>query len=136
MALVCILSYSITDPPTNLQLDMNTEATEGDLITINCTVESFPLSQFTLTRKSEPRFSPEWNFQSSHNQQLNKLSYTVKATGAHTGFYTCKATNTEGSLALQKKLVVKCKWLASILIGKCSRIFSDLSSVWKENKKR
>lgn len=98
----------MADPPTNLQLVMDTEATEGELITISCSVESFPASRLTLSRTSTPSSFPE-NLSQSHNQQRNKLRYEVKATAAHAGSYTCAATNTEGSKRTQQKLVVKCK---------------------------
>lgn len=88
---------------------MNSEATEGELITISCTVESFPQSQLTLARALTLSSSPEWFFQSTRNQQLNKLRYEVKATAAHAGFYTCTASNAEGLQKTQQKLVVKCK---------------------------
>lgn len=94
---------------------MDTEATEGELITISCSVESFPASQLTLSRTSPLSSSPENLFQ-SHNQQLNKLRYEVKATAARAGLYTCTATNTEGYQRKQQKLVVKCKWSVLVLI--------------------
>lgn len=106
---VCKYSYLITDPPTNLQLLMDSEATEGELLTITCTVESFPPSQLTLARISTLSSSQECLFQSPHDQQLNKLRYEVKATAEHAGVYTCNATNTEGSKRTQQTLVVKCK---------------------------
>lgn len=85
---------------------MDTEVTEGELITISCTVESFPRSQLTLARILNS--SLEWLFQSPDNQ-FNKLHYEVKATAAHAGFYNCTATNTEGLQWTLHKLVVKCK---------------------------
>lgn len=95
---------------------MDTEATEGDIITINCTVESFPLSKLTLTRTSSLSSLSELIFQPPDNQQLNKLHYEVKATAAHTGFYICNADNNDGSQSMQKKLVVKCKEIVLVLI--------------------
>lgn len=95
---------------------MDTEATEGDIITIKCTVESFPLSRLTLTRMPPLSSFPELKLQPPHSQQLNKLHYEIKATAAHAGVYTCNATNREGSQSTHKTLVVKCKGIVSVLI--------------------
>lgn len=108
----CLLS---TDPPTNLKLSMDTEATEGQLITISCTVESFPWSRLKLTRTStsNPLSSDQLH---SSDDQTNKLQYTFNVTLTHTGFYTCVATNSEGSNETPlKTLVVKCKWFSAAL---------------------
>lgn len=95
---------------------MVTEVTEDELITITCTVESFPRAQLTLAKTTTPDSSVDWFFQSPHNQQLNKLRYEVKATAAHAGFYECTANNTEGFQWTRQKLVVKCKFMVSIWI--------------------
>ncbi|TWW80128.1 B-cell receptor CD22 B-lymphocyte cell adhesion molecule [Takifugu flavidus] len=92
--------------PTNLLLVMNSVATEGELVTINCTVESFPLAQLTLTKMLATNSSPEY-IQLPSQQHVNQLSYTVNATAAHAGFYNCTATNAEGSQTKKNKLLVR-----------------------------
>uniref|UniRef100_A0A8C9YCJ4 B-cell receptor CD22 n=1 Tax=Sander lucioperca TaxID=283035 RepID=A0A8C9YCJ4_SANLU len=83
-------------PPTEPMLTMDTELREDQLITISCTVESFPLSTLYLTRTSESKpQSSELLF-----TQLwpdNTLHHKFNVTSTHTGVYTCSATNSEGS---------------------------------------
>ncbi|KAK9514184.1 hypothetical protein VZT92_027669 [Zoarces viviparus] len=94
--------------PTELTLSMDTDVREGQLITIRCTVESFPPSTLTL------KWTPESNHQSSQlrvNQPdwpPNTLKHSFNVTSTHTGFYTCDARNSEGSKTSERrKLVVK-----------------------------
>ncbi|KAF1388278.1 hypothetical protein PFLUV_G00088530 [Perca fluviatilis] len=101
---VCI---DVLYPPTEPMLTMDTELTEDQLITINCTVESFPPSTLTLTRtsKSKPQssevlFTQYW--------LSNTLHHKFNVTSTHTGVYTCGATNSEGSnTSKPKTLMVK-----------------------------
>ncbi|XP_035862371.1 B-cell receptor CD22 isoform X2 [Sander lucioperca] len=90
---VCI---EVLYPPTEPMLTMDTELREDQLITISCTVESFPLSTLYLTRTSESKpQSSELLF-----TQLwpdNTLHHKFNVTSTHTGVYTCSATNSEGS---------------------------------------
>lgn len=87
---------------------MNSVATEGELLTINCTVESFPLAQLTLTKMLATNSSLEY-IQLPSQPFVNRLIYTVNATAAHAGFYNCTATNAEGSQTKENKLLVRCK---------------------------
>ncbi|XP_070767895.1 B-cell receptor CD22 [Enoplosus armatus] len=95
-------------PPTKPMLTMDAEVREGQLITISCTVESSPLSHLTVTRTftSNPEFpEPVFTAPDGHN---NTLHHKFKVTSTHAGFYTCDATNSEGSAqSRQMKLVVK-----------------------------
>uniref|UniRef100_A0A8C4GEE8 B-cell receptor CD22 n=1 Tax=Dicentrarchus labrax TaxID=13489 RepID=A0A8C4GEE8_DICLA len=86
-------------PPTIPMLSMDTEVTEGQFITISCTVESFPPSQLKLIRTSEANAqSSDIIFsQTSDLRPYNTLHRKFSATSAHTGSYTCSATNSEGS---------------------------------------
>ncbi|XP_078108453.1 B-cell receptor CD22 [Sander vitreus] len=101
---VCI---EVLYPPTEPMLTMDTEFREDQLITINCTVESFPLSKLKLTRTSESKpqssellFTQHWPY--------NTLHHEFNVTSAHAGVYTCIATNSEGSKTSKPKtLVVK-----------------------------
>ncbi|XP_075899350.1 B-cell receptor CD22 [Nelusetta ayraudi] len=88
--------------PTNLQLLMDPEVQEHQLVTIICTVESWPPSQLTLRGKRSSAILP---LQTLHS---NVLNYTFTATPAHKGTYTCCASNSEGSSQItQRDLVVR-----------------------------
>ncbi len=99
-----------TDPPTKITLstDRPTQVTEDQLITFRCTVESFPLSDLTLTRSStEHPQSPKVVISQPNNNTLEH-SFNVKSTD--TGFYTCDAKNREGSnKSTARELEVKCE---------------------------
>ncbi|XP_051261424.1 hemicentin-2 [Dicentrarchus labrax] len=104
------LCIEVLYPPTIPMLSMDTEVTEGQFITISCTVESFPPSQLKLIRTSEANAqSSDIIFsQTSDLRPYNTLHRKFSATSAHTGSYTCSATNSEGSkTSEQRKLVVK-----------------------------
>ncbi|KAK5892051.1 hypothetical protein CesoFtcFv8_012470 [Champsocephalus esox] len=89
---------------------MDAEVREGQLITINCIVESFPPSQLTLTmtptstaQPSESHFS-----EAAYDWPPNTLQHKCNVTSAHTGDYVCTATNSQGSTkSEQRTLVVK-----------------------------
>ncbi|KAK5862001.1 hypothetical protein PBY51_017434 [Eleginops maclovinus] len=96
--------------PTSLTLSMDAEVREGQLITINCSVESFPLSDLTLTmtptstpNSSERAFSKPVTY-----LPPNTLQHKFEVTSDHTGLYICTAKNSQGSAKSdQKMLVVK-----------------------------
>ncbi|XP_065813928.1 B-cell receptor CD22 isoform X3 [Labrus bergylta] len=96
--------------PTIPELSMVDVVSEGHPTTINCTVESFPLSQLTLkkTQSSNPK-SPELGFTHPRTRQKsNYLQLTFNVTSAHRGFYTCEANNSIGwKKSVTKQLVVK-----------------------------
>ncbi|RVE63055.1 hypothetical protein OJAV_G00162980 [Oryzias javanicus] len=88
-------------PPTDVLLTMDTKVREGQLVTLNCTTESFPAATFTVETSS-----------TSYNQSLGKNSTrskkhtfinTFKATSAHAGSYVCVASNSEGEKKSQEK---------------------------------
>ncbi|XP_033968677.1 B-cell receptor CD22 [Trematomus bernacchii] len=96
--------------PTSLTLSMDAEVREGQLITINCIVESFPLSQLTLTMTptSTPPPSESHFFEPANDWPPNTLQHKFNVTSAHTGNYCCTATNSLGSIKSQQRtLVVK-----------------------------
>ncbi|XP_071376427.1 B-cell receptor CD22-like [Centroberyx affinis] len=98
-----------TDPPTRPVLSMVHEVREGQVITIGCTVESFPQSDLTLIwiSKSDPDSStqlfPESSYRSPH---LNTLQVSFNVTSTHAGLYSCNAGNSEGSNWTEKELNV------------------------------
>lgn len=98
-----------TDPPTRPTLNMETEVTEVQLITIICTVESYPLSTLTLKRSSKLS-RDSLILRSSYSIPPNELRHTFNATSAEAGIYSCDARNTEGwNTSTKKELVVKCE---------------------------
>ncbi|XP_062255000.1 B-cell receptor CD22-like [Platichthys flesus] len=101
---VCI---QVLYPPTEPKLSIRSEVTEGQTITISCTVESFPQSTLTLMRTNtyQSFIIAENNLNS---RPINSLYHTLTVTSADAGWYFCRAQNTEGSKdSKQKKLVVK-----------------------------
>uniref|UniRef100_A0A3Q2QE56 Ig-like domain-containing protein n=1 Tax=Fundulus heteroclitus TaxID=8078 RepID=A0A3Q2QE56_FUNHE len=92
-------------PPTKVSLSLASKVKEGQSVTVICTAESFPLSNFELKRSSTPDFSTsEQFFYQPANQQIS-LTYTFNVTTAHAGFYTCLASNSEGNMrSAQRKL--------------------------------
>uniref|UniRef100_A0A3P8RZA3 B-cell receptor CD22 n=1 Tax=Amphiprion percula TaxID=161767 RepID=A0A3P8RZA3_AMPPE len=102
---VCI---QVTFPPTSVMLSMDTEVTEGQLIPISCTAESFPPSHFTIMRNSASNHQlSDWKSSQSNNNR-NVFHSTINASSTDAGVYTCKATNSEGTeQSKQRKLVVK-----------------------------
>ncbi|CAN9513880.1 unnamed protein product [Ophioblennius macclurei] len=96
------LCIRVLFPPTSIVLSMAAEVAEGELVTVNCSVESFPSSQFTLTKSFGSTLSktsfPTQNF----------LRHRFNATLTDAAEYTCDASNSEGKAwSTSKKLVVK-----------------------------
>ncbi|TKS82410.1 B-cell receptor CD22 B-lymphocyte cell adhesion molecule [Collichthys lucidus] len=99
------LNLRVRYGPSNVVLSMDTEVKEGQLISITCTVESFPSSQLQLT-------NPTLDLRPSRlyriKEESNFLQYTFSVTSAHMGLYTCRAKNEDGSEnSTPRKLVVK-----------------------------
>ncbi|KAM9353531.1 B-cell receptor CD22 [Symphorus nematophorus] len=103
---VCI---EVLYPPTNFKLSMDPEVTEGQLITITCTVESSPPSQLGLRwETSNSQSSGQPFLQPAFYEPSNTLQHTFNVTSDHAGFYTCTAWNTEDyKESKQRQLVVK-----------------------------
>ncbi|XP_062256254.1 sialoadhesin-like isoform X2 [Platichthys flesus] len=95
-------------PPTEPLLSMRSEVTEGQNITISCTVESFPQSTLTLMRIDKYDQHLKITETNLNSRPINSLSHEFTVTSADAGLYFCRAQNTEGSKdSKQKKLVVK-----------------------------
>nr|XP_040025268.1 B-cell receptor CD22-like [Gasterosteus aculeatus aculeatus] len=106
---VCI---KVLYAPSSPSLSMKTEVREGQLVSISCSVESSPPSKLTLTLTSEsnPPSSKVLFTHPGSDRRPNNLYHTFHVTSTHAGFYTCDATNTEGSMTSErKKLEVKCE---------------------------
>ncbi|XP_064178284.1 B-cell receptor CD22-like [Anguilla rostrata] len=100
--------------PTGLNLSMDHKARESSLVTIHCSVESFPLSELTLTwdppssdRLSDLSRYPE-RLQGNSTVQSTRASLAASfiASVEHAGRYTCRAKNSEGLKETTKDLVV------------------------------
>uniref|UniRef100_UPI003AABDAF5 B-cell receptor CD22-like n=1 Tax=Centroberyx gerrardi TaxID=166262 RepID=UPI003AABDAF5 len=103
------LHIQVLYPPTRPVLSMVREVREGRVITIGCTVESFPPSDLTLTRtsKSDPRSSSRRFPESSYRSHPpNTLQVSFNVTSTHAGLYCCNARNSEGSNWTEKELNV------------------------------
>ncbi|XP_034468053.1 hemicentin-1-like [Hippoglossus hippoglossus] len=95
-------------PPTEPKLSMRSEVTEGQTITVNCTVESFPQSTLTLMRIDKYHQSSKITENNLNSRPINSLYHKITVTSADAGLYVCRAQNSEGSKdSKQKKLVVK-----------------------------
>ncbi|XP_041797521.1 B-cell receptor CD22 isoform X2 [Chelmon rostratus] len=126
---VCI---KVLYPPTNLKLSMDTEAREGQLIVINCTVESSPPSSLTLIRTSKPNAqrSELSSTRPFTHRDSNTLKYTINVTSTHAGLYTCQAKNSEGSsTSKQRELEVKYRPKAVTVEARPSLIVNENASL-------
>ncbi|XP_064160411.1 sialoadhesin-like isoform X4 [Anguilla rostrata] len=107
--------------PTGLNLSMDSEVRESSLVTIHCSVESFPLSELTLTwappssdRLSDLSRHPK-RLQGNYTDQPTRTSLVASfiTSVEQAGRYTCRAKNSEGLKETTKDLVVHCKWAES-----------------------
>ncbi|XP_062250798.1 B-cell receptor CD22-like [Platichthys flesus] len=87
---------------------MRSEVTEGQTITISCTVESFPQSTLTLMRINKYHQTLKVTENNLYSPPINSLSHEFTVTSSYAGLYFCRAQNIEGSKdSKQKELVVK-----------------------------
>lgn len=119
---------------------MVSDITEGQLITIKCTVDSAPVSSLTLTTPNSP-YSPDWSLPHCYpSVPPNTLCNLFNVTSNHAGSYTCTARNGVGNKRDQKKLVVKCEYIFFLLIKQImfkperSIQVIHLTAVWKEKQ--
>lgn len=114
---------------------MDSEVTEGQLITIKCTVDSAPVSDLTLTTPNSPDRSLPYCYPPV---PPNTLCYLFNVTSNHAGSYTCTARNDIDYKRVQRKLVVKCEYIFFLLIKQimfkpeCSIQVIHLTSVEKQ----
>ncbi|XP_017279220.1 B-cell receptor CD22 [Kryptolebias marmoratus] len=95
-------------PPTNVQLTLPPEVKEGQSITITCTAESFPPSNFKILRSSLSNSQSSENISTSSANERNTFTHTFDATLAHAGSYICEVSNSEGTNhSAKRKLEVK-----------------------------
>ncbi|XP_037532723.1 B-cell receptor CD22 [Nematolebias whitei] len=89
-------------PPTNVRLTLPATVREDRSITITCTAESFPPSDFQIKflSSNSQTFS---SFSSQPANEENTLTHTFNATSAHAGSYFCSASNSEGTNRSDKR---------------------------------
>uniref|UniRef100_A0A8C1XH82 B-cell receptor CD22 n=1 Tax=Cyprinus carpio TaxID=7962 RepID=A0A8C1XH82_CYPCA len=92
-------------PPSNLSLTMKREVREFDVISIICTVQSFPESHFTVTG---PLGGLRYIQDNRRNitASANMLTVYLNVTESDAGMYTCRAENQEGKYDVKKELNV------------------------------
>ncbi|XP_047196704.1 B-cell receptor CD22 [Hippoglossus stenolepis] len=108
LVFLALIKHVSTNPPTEPILSMRSEVTEGQTITVSCTVESFPQSTLTLTRTNTNNQALIITENNLYSRPNNSLSHKINVTSADAGWYVCRAQNSEGSKDSKKKtLVVK-----------------------------
>ncbi|XP_061885840.1 B-cell receptor CD22 [Entelurus aequoreus] len=85
--------------PSKPTMSMDAVVREGELLSIACSVESFPSSHLKLYRM--PRGSPV------HRAHSNTLFFQFNATSSDAGDYRCEANNSEGKSSTQRALEVR-----------------------------
>lgn len=96
------------------------EVTEGETITVNCTVESNPASALTLRRMSNDQTS-DIHPSDDYLPESNPGKFTFNVTSQHSGSYACRARNSEGSNQSREiRLLVKCEWINQIEVNPVS----------------
>nr|XP_057939409.1 B-cell receptor CD22-like isoform X2 [Doryrhamphus excisus] len=96
------LCLRVLYPPGEPLLSMAAEALEGEQLSIVCSAESFPPSNFTLTRTSGQRSS----VRPVADSRGRNLSITLNVTSADDGVYACEAANSEGKGSTRRLLRV------------------------------
>ncbi|XP_047454724.1 B-cell receptor CD22 [Mugil cephalus] len=94
-------------PPTKVNLSMDSLVTEGQNMTVNCTAESNPKSNFIFKRLSGGKnLQPVILRPVSGKPNTYQHTFTVTSTDA--GVYKCEASNNLGTNnSMHRKLVVK-----------------------------
>ncbi|XP_051965491.1 B-cell receptor CD22-like isoform X2 [Xyrauchen texanus] len=91
-------------PPTELKFTKMSEVREYEVISIKCTVQSFPESELTVTGPSNSRnmHNNGWNIIKS----TNVLTINFNVSESDAGWYKCTANNLVGSNNTGNELIV------------------------------
>ncbi|XP_073674432.1 B-cell receptor CD22-like [Garra rufa] len=99
------IQLDVLYPPSNLNLTMKKEVREFEVISIICTVQSFPKSHLTVTGPQGDLRNIQGKRRNS-TTSANKLSFYLNVTESDAGMYACKAQNSEGEQETKKELTV------------------------------
>ncbi len=86
---------------------MKSNVREFEVIYIICTVQSFPVSDLTVT-------GPQGDLRYIQNNRVNSsaenmMTVYLNVTESDAGMYSCKAENNEGHNCIKQELNVLCK---------------------------
>lgn len=87
---------------------MKREVREFEVISIICTVQSFPVSVLTVTGPLGDLRDIQ-NNRGNSGAHENMLTFYLNVTESDAGMYSCKAENNEGNNYIQQELNVLCK---------------------------
>ncbi|KAK2880768.1 hypothetical protein Q8A67_018036 [Cirrhinus molitorella] len=99
------IKVDVLYPPSNFKLTMKREVREFEVISIICTVQSFPQSVITVTGPQGDLTSIQSKRRNS-TESANSLSVNLNVTESDAGMYTCKAENQQGENETKQKLTV------------------------------
>ncbi|KAL1261115.1 hypothetical protein QQF64_008942 [Cirrhinus molitorella] len=99
------IKVDVLYPPSNFKLTMKREVREFEVISIICTVQSFPQSVITVTGPQGDLTSIQSKRRNS-TESANSLSVNLNVTESDAGMYTCKAKNQQGENETKQKLTV------------------------------
>ncbi|KAL1261113.1 hypothetical protein QQF64_008940 [Cirrhinus molitorella] len=102
------IEVDVLYPPSNFKLTMKREVREFEVISIICTVQSFPQSVITVTGPQGNLTSIQRNQRKQRNStaSANALSVYLNVTESDAGMYTCKAKNQQGENETKQELTV------------------------------
>ncbi|XP_072547730.1 B-cell receptor CD22 [Salminus brasiliensis] len=89
-------------PPSKPDLIMIQTIRENEMLSIKCTVKSYPMASMTLSRTSRTN-TEDVVFT---KKESNTLSFSHNVSESHAGEYTCTAENTEGKSYTKQRLKV------------------------------
>ncbi|XP_026120031.1 B-cell receptor CD22-like [Carassius auratus] len=99
------ITVGVLYPPSNLSLIMKEEVREFEVISIICSVQSFPDSQLTVTGPRGDLRSVQKNRVNS-NASANMFTLYFNVSESDAGMYTCKARNSQGNSETKRELIV------------------------------
>ncbi|XP_058655738.1 B-cell receptor CD22 isoform X2 [Onychostoma macrolepis] len=99
------IKVDVLYPPSNLSLIMKREVREFEVISIICTVQSFPESNLTMTGPLGDLRHIQ-NNRGNSTASANMLTVYLNVTDSDAGMYSCNAKNKEGKEDIKPELNV------------------------------